>query len=325
MKTKFLEMLRRYLLRSPERRRKLWKLLRQEFDQPVDIKAKMRERYPQLAFSEPGHFYSPLPNIEEAIEYRTRKLGELKQDVAGVNLIRDSQLALMRELSVEVSSFDWPAKADGVRRYYHDNLQYQRGDGAALYAMLRHFKPNRIIEIGSGYSSALMLDVNDNAPTHSAKLTFIEPSAERLKGLLQGSPGESYELLEQRVQDVDLTVFDQLGAGDFLFVDSSHVAKAGSDLVHIMFEILPRLRPGVFVHFHDIFWPFEYPEAWLKQGRAWNELYLLQAFLMSNHEWPIQLFGPYLAAVCKAELTDAWRALGGGGYMWIRKVAATAS
>jgi predicted O-methyltransferase YrrM len=265
MKRWILEQLQRYLLRSPERRKKLWKRLRGEFESPVNLKQKLGERYPQLAFSEPGHFYSPLPDIEEAVAYRSSVLARQGPSIQGVDLNTDSQLELTQQLNPWIEAFDWPETKTDDRRHYWNNQQYQRADGAPLYAMMQHFKPKRIIEIGSGYSSALMLDTNDRAAADSAKLTFIEPYADRLKGLLQGSPGESYALLEQRVQEVDLTVFDQLEDGDFLFVDSSHVAKAGSDLVHILFQILPRLKPGVLVHFHDIFWPFEYPEAWLER------------------------------------------------------------
>ena len=97
------------------------------------------------------------------------------------------------------------------------------------------------------------------------------------------------------VQDVDLAVFEALGPGDILFIDSSHVAKVGSDVNHLVFEILPRLSPGVYVHFHDMFYPFEYPEDWiLGEGRYWNEDYLLRAFLQFNGSYAIAVWDHFL-------------------------------
>ena len=88
------------------------------------------------------------------------------------------------------------------------------------------------------------------------------------------------------MQAVDLAVFDVLGPGDVLFIDSTHVARTGGDVVHDVFAILPRLAAGVRVHFHDVFYPFEYPAAWVFEGRAWNELYLLRALLSDTHPLP---------------------------------------
>src|SRR5690606_8620162 len=93
---------------------------------------------------------------------------------------------------------------------------------------------------------------------------------------------------------VPLAVFEELNAGDMLFIDSTHVAKTGSDVNYILFEILPRLKSGVLIHFHDIFYPFEYPRDWVFNGRNWNEVYFLKAFLMYNTTFEIKLFSHYL-------------------------------
>lgn len=95
-------------------------------------------------------------------------------------------------------------------------------------------------------------------------------------------------LVKQKVEDVDLAFFDAFEENDLLFIDSSHVSKAGSDVNYLFFEVLPRLKPGVVVHIHDIFLPDEYPKVWvIDQGRNWNEQYLLRAFLQFNREWEI--------------------------------------
>jgi hypothetical protein len=91
-------------------------------------------------------------------------------------------------------------------------------------------------------------------------------------------------------------MFEALEAGDILFIDSSHVSKLGSDVHYLMFEVLPALRPGVWVHIHDIFHPFEYPIQWYDEGRAWNEAYVVRAFLQYNKAWQIEHFSSFMIA-----------------------------
>jgi hypothetical protein len=130
-----------------------------------------------------------------------------------------------------------------------------------------------------------------------------------------------HELIESDVQDVPLTRFEGLEANDVLFIDSSHVIKAGSDVVFLLSQVLPSLRPGVLIHFHDIFWPFEYPEEWLRGGRAWNEAYALRAFLQFNSRFEIVFFNSYLgiheADALRFHLPLFLR--NPGGSIWLRK------
>ncbi len=124
-----------------------------------------------------------------------------------------------------------------------------------------------------------------------------------------------HRLIEQRLQDVPLSEFQDLRENDVLFVDSTHVAKLGSDVLRIFFEILPGLAPGVYVHVHDIFWPFEYPEPWIAEGRAWTETYLLRAFLQFNSAFRIVLFSDLVfattpgvgCATCPELFSQRWR------------------
>ena len=167
--------------------------------------------------------------------------------------------------------------------------------------MVRHFQPRKIIEVGSGFSSALILDTLQVLERQKeTELTFIEPDPSRLFSLVSTSDRSTFCLRQSRVQDVKREVFQELGERDLLFIDSSHVMKCGSDLQYLLFEIIPLLRPGVMVHFHDIFYPFEYPEDWLLEGKGWNEVYVLRAFLAYNVEWEIVLFAPYVG-VCFAD------------------------
>jgi hypothetical protein len=138
------------------------------------------------------------------------------------------------------------------------------------------------MEVGSGFSSAVMLDTNDLFFSGKIAFTFVEPYPERLLSLMTGEDRSHQEMLVRPVQEVALERFASLRANDILFIDSSHVAKIGSDVVHLLTNVLPMLNRGVIVHFPDIFWPFEYPEEWILEGRAWNENYVLKASCSST-------------------------------------------
>jgi hypothetical protein len=130
--------------------------------------------------------------------------------------------------------------------------------------MMRTFKPKEIIEIGSGHSSAIMLDTNEICFDNKINLTFIEPyPEERLMKILKDSDKISHTIINKKVQSIDLDTFLSLSENDILFVDSTHVSKVGSDVNFILFEVLPALKPGVLIHFHDIFYPFEMPKHWV--------------------------------------------------------------
>jgi hypothetical protein len=157
----------------------------------------------------------------------------------------------------------WSMEPKEGLRYKLSNDYYFFADGIVLYSMIRHFKPSSIIEIGSGFSSALMLDMNDLFPAAPIQLNFVEPYPERLNALLRDTDRLKANVIEKVVQEVDSSFFERLKKNDILFVDSSHIAKTGSDLNYILFEILPVLKPGVLIHFHDIFYPSEYPRDWV--------------------------------------------------------------
>lgn len=181
------------------------------------------------------------------------------------------------------------------RRYHTRNGMFGAVSARLLAGALGAIKPRRFIEIGSGFSSAVVLDVNDETRRDDPiRCTFIEPFPTRLDAILRGSDRENCSVLVQRVQEVPLEVFDELESGDVLFIDSSHVAKTSSDVLLELFEILPRLKSGVFIHVHDIFYPFDYPRVWFEeQNRSWNEVYFLRAFLMHNHAYAVHFWTDY--------------------------------
>jgi predicted O-methyltransferase YrrM len=207
----------------------------------------------------------------------------------------------------------------GKNRYYFDNNFFSYGDGLTLHFMMRRLHPKKIIEVGSGFSSAVVLDTNDQFFNGSIECSFIEPYSERLKSLLR--PDEFVTLHEKRLQDIDLDIFSELGKNDILFIDSTHVSKFQSDVNHVFFHILPLLKRGVVVHIHDIFYPFEYPMSWFDIGIAWNEAYLLRAFLQYNNEYKIKLWGNYLWTQYKEEIIKNMPlyAKNPGGSIWLEK------
>src|SRR5262249_36932105 len=143
--------------------------------------------------------------------------------------------------------------------------------------------------------SACTIDTVERFLSHECELTFIEPYPALLRTLFGGIVPRA-EVIEKPVQEVPLSVFESLQANDILFIDSTHVMSTGSDVCFELLEILPRLAPGVLVHFHDMFWPFEYPRPWaVDENRSWNELYAVRAFLIGNRTWHVVLFNDYMA------------------------------
>ena len=265
-----------------------------------------------------GHYYSPIPDYSEVQRQIEIKRGEAPA-VPEIHLNREGQEALLAEFAAYQAEVPFPVEECEGFRYFHDNEWFTYADAVFLHCLLRKHQPQRIIEVGSGFSSAVMLDTIDRFFTIRPEVTLIEPYPERLRSLLFESDLDRVKIFESKVQEVPLGVFAELRAGDLLFIDSSHVIKCGGDLQFLMFEVLPLLPSGVFVHFHDIFYPFEYPEAWLQQARNWNELYLLRAFLAHNRDWEIHFFNSYVAAefpeILESSLPLCTKSAGGSIYL----------
>jgi hypothetical protein len=242
----------------------------------------------------PGHFYSPIPSVEEVKRNAARVFANTSRQIAGVELNEDHQLALLGELERYYPEQPFAEERQPRTRYYFENPAYTYFDAIILYCMLRHVRPARVIEVGSGYSSCVLLDTNEIFLGGSISCTFIEPYPQLLQSLIRDDDVTRISILARNLQDVEPDVFRTLSAGDILFIDSSHVSKTDSDVNRIFFDIMPCLPSGVHIHFHDIFYPFEYPEEWVYQGRAWNEAYTLRAFLQYNDRFRIQIFNSFL-------------------------------
>lgn len=243
-----------------------------------------------------GHYYSTVVSLEEIIQTQDEIWKkEISEKIEGISLNTTAQLELLENISTYYS--EMPFK-DGVQdnlRYYLDNTFYSYTDGIVLYLILRHFQPEKVIEIGSGFSSAVLLDTRELFLDPEIEYTFIEPyPEERLNSLMDDRENGKVDLISQRVQSVPLSTFEQLGKGDILFIDSTHAVKTGSDVNYILFDILPILTSGVLIHFHDIHYPFEYPKEWVLNGFGWNETYFLRAFMLYNKDFSILLFTDFL-------------------------------
>jgi len=247
----------------------------------------------------PGHFHSPVHDLADLGDLGEGNVRSAADSLEGIALNMSQQAELFATLSTFYGDCPFPAEKESARnlRYFFENGFFSYSDGIILYCLLRYLKPRRYVEVGSGYSSCLVLDVNDAQPENRADCTFIEPYPDRLLDNIKVQDRSSVVLIQKKVQDVDLEVFEQLGSGDILFVDSSHVSKFSSDVNFLLFQVLPVLKSGVWVHFHDIFYPFEYPSEWLRRGWSWNEAYLLRAFLTCNSEFEIRMWGDALAAL----------------------------
>jgi predicted O-methyltransferase YrrM len=253
----------------------------------------------------PIHYSSPVPD--------TRTLGERVWE---------------RELDTRVLGFDEESGLELLERlepfaaelgdYPLENPQFHRLDAALYYALVRALAPRRVLEVGSGFSTrvaSLAAQRNDGTT-----ITCIDPSP---RAEIAGLP-HLVEHVALEVQEVGRERFDELEAGDFLFVDSSHASRIGSDVNTLVLEVLPRLASGVVVHVHDVFLPWEYPRAWVvDQQHFWNEQYLVAAFLTGNADWEVLFAGHFMArrrpeAVNRVLAGDE-SARAAGSSLWLRR------
>lgn len=274
-------------------------------------------------FVPPGHFYSPIvdtASIRDKIPITRspslRHLPGIDIDLAEMERLWSHTLG---PLARTTAFSEHPT--DGAR-FHYANPAFGFGDAAILRAMILALRPKRIVEVGSGYSSACMLDALDEGRIQSDVL-LIEPYPQLVKSLLRKTDLARVRIEETQVQDVALPLFESLTGGDFLFIDSTHVAKTGSDVVYELNEILPRLAPGVFIHFHDIFYPFEYNYQWaITENRSWNEIYMLRSFLSFNNKFKIVFFNDMMAQLRKDELLSCCPDFfcNTGGSFWLKRV-----
>jgi predicted O-methyltransferase YrrM len=276
---------------------------------------------PFLRFAGPGHFYSPIPQLDD-LERDAGRIWAVPDCLPGIDTNDAAQREHIERIGDVLGEDDLPDHPQPDRRYYADNVAYGIGDATMLHGMLRLYQPKHIIEIGSGWSSALMLDtIERHLP--GTTVTFVDPFTDLLRSLMRPGDETRSSILEARAQDLDLDVVRHLGPNDLLFIDSTHVVRPGSDVCRIVFELLPAVAPGVIVHIHDIFWPFELPRTWVEEGRLWGECYVVRALLTNNPDWEILLFNHYVGERERELLARRLpRFLANtGGSLWLRRVS----
>jgi hypothetical protein len=249
------------------------------------------------------HYYSPVPRTEHLSD----DFWQSPSGLVGLEFNTLSQLRFLEDqLSPYIAEFQPPREMTSMpERFYLNNGLYQGGDADVLYGMLRHLKPRRVIEIGSGFSTLVAISAcqANRQEGHETHLCSYDPYAQGLS-----HPVAEFAQLESiAAERLPLAIFEQLQAGDILFVDSTHTVKIGGDVTFLVLEVLPRLADGVVVHFHDVFLPWHYPREWVERNHwYWAEEYLVQAFLAFNNAFRVVFAG---AAVARAHPDRLRRAI----------------
>lgn len=268
-----------------------------------------------------NHYYSALPDTGSfderwwtSIPYQSAFARIQKADTETIfsNILKWSQ---------DLQSLPREAQSG----FYWNNDMFPPLDAIVLYGMLREYRPRQLVEIGSGLSTQIALMAASQSQT---KITCIEPYP--APSLLALEPTLK-ALIKLPVQQAPMDVFTSLQAGDFLFIDTTHTVKLGSDVNYLIFNVLPQIKPGVYIHIHDIFLPYEYPKRWYDEiSIFWNEQYLVLAYLLENPNIEILLPNYWLSHKYKEMLKerfvdfDIWgltNNLGGasGASLWLRK------
>ena len=270
-------------------------------DEGMSAKVFVRRMTEAKAFAEteavpsrfpPGHFFSPVVNPLLVRDY----LAEEPRDIAGVDLDLGRMEAFWEANRDAIAAAPFTDAPDPAHRYCYGGGAYNHGDGITLWTMIHHLRPRRVVEIGSGYSSACMLDAAEHAGLEHFRMDCIEPFPARLLGLLRPGDMDRITIHPRGVQLMPLDMFASLEPGDILFIDSTHVLKTGSDVHYELFHILPVLKPGVMVHFHDCRFPFEYSEKQIfTKNLSWNEAYAVRALLMFSRRFRVFFLGSFFA------------------------------
>lgn len=221
------------------------------------------------------HYYEPLFDMSGLKDL------DKPRDLPGIDFNVAGQLALLASFQ------DVEAAAQGDDGFDPGNNSFKSGDAELWFHVVKHCRPRRIIEIGSGHSTRMAIRATRQLkaadPAYACEHTCIEPyEAPWLEQT-------GVKIIRQPLQAVDLSLFDGLASGDILFIDSSHIIRPQGDVLIEYLQVLPRLASGVVVHIHDIFTPRDYIRQFFDVPRFWNEQYLLEAFLSDNANWEVLL------------------------------------
>lgn len=262
------------------------------------------------------NFYSPLPQLEELPPDTFQR----RLPMPGITWDMDRYESLLRDLAPFLTEFSPPTG------FTWDNVMYGPVESELLYALVRRNTPHRVVELGSGFTSLIIAAACRKNATEGrpARYVAFDPFPREFvkKGIHGMDALEAVGATEVRQEE-----YEALAEGDILFIDTTHTVKAGSDVNRVMLEVLPTLAPGVLVHVHDVFLPYEYPRAFFENQCYWQEQYLLQALLTENPNFEVL----FPASAVARERPDLLRTLlpqheatFGPGAFWIRRTAPAA-
>ena len=226
----------------------------------------------------PVHYYVSVPNIVELS--KEKHLWSKKSLLPGLDTTLDRQVLNLRTICLP-----YQTEYNGNSTYL-EAVRLNAGPGfgyleaQALHSIIRHYHPRTILEVGAGVSTYCVkhaTELNSKENAEGCRIISIDPYPSDFVRKMS-----NIELIPKKVQEIPLDIFEQLTKNDLLFIDSSHTVKTGSDVNYLVLEVLPRLRPGVIVHFHDIFLPYDYQRDALQTLFHWSETSLLRAFLINN-------------------------------------------
>lgn len=251
----------------------------------------------------PNHYYSPIPDLNVLTDQQINQ----ETPLIGIDMADEDQRALLKDLQKFKNEYSVFAERTKPRRdgKYFLGGAYPRVDAEIAYAMVRHLKPAKIIEIGAGFSTLAMSEacVANRAEGQETVFLSIDPFP---NPIVQMNPPGLTEFLETPLEDVDPQLFEGLAKNDILFIDSTHVIKPGNDVDFEYFSLIPKLPVGVVVHVHDIFLPKPYPSNWLRREHIyWNEQYLLAAFLAFNDTFKTKLASAYMCQKYPDDIHEA--------------------
>lgn len=274
----------------------------------------------------PVHYFSPVPNIPDL---QSRRIWSRRSALPGINWDDSGQLQFLATIGRRYGNeCRWPAQSTGnPQQFYTENNSFIFGCAAAAHCLIRHFKPKRVIEIGSGFSSLVINEAlaQNASESHHCEYTIIDPFPPTW---INSGLSHLNCLMGQRVELLEPQFFLKLQSNDLLFIDSGHTVRIGGDVNFLILDVLPRLNPGAVIHFHDISLPYEYPECYLTNASfrmLWTEAYLLQAFLCHNSDFQILLALSWIMTEHPREFQQAFPHYNPAihhnqsGSLWIRK------
>jgi hypothetical protein len=250
-----------------------------------------------------GHYHSPIVDPSTLGDYVTIRRSADTQ-LNGISIDIREMEAFWDFNKEHILAAAFPENKTAGYRFYFEGGPFPYGDALSLHAIVGHFRPKRIVEIGSGFSTACALDSAEIHGIDDMQITCIEPYPDRLHTLLRSGDDSKVRLIDRQVQDVPLAeIVDGLSRNDILFIDSTHVLKTGSDVHYEIFDVIPAVRPGVIIHVHDCAYPFEYPPEWIENNYSWNEAYAIRAFLMYNFNYKILFWGSLFKTLFPEKVT----------------------